>query len=229
MLPIPDRPSPGWTMDDAEDPDPASPPIEALPRSAGAPRVLVVPAGDVASGGLRYSRFDTTAVCAPTRQALLTGRNHHSVGMGSIIETDASAPGQSSLRPNINALLAMTCKLCGSSTAQFGKCHEVPVWQSSPMGPFDACRSGGGGFETFYRFIDRENIQRDAALHHGTTPVEPPATAEQGYHLTEDLADHTVNWMRQQKELGINPAYGSIRLSTRTRNLTVEPARTSRG
>ena len=91
------------------------------------------PAGD---GGLRYNRFHTTALCAPTRQALLTGRNHHSVGMGSITELATSSPGNNSVRPNTKAPLATTLKLNGYSTAQFGKCHEVPVWQTSPMGPF---------------------------------------------------------------------------------------------
>ena len=121
--------------------------------------------------------------------------------MGSITETATSAPGNSSLRPNTKAPLAMTLKLNGYSTAQFGKCHEVPVWQSSPMGPFDAWPSGGGGFETFYGFIGGENNQWDPALYDGTTPVEPPATPEEGYHLTEDLADHAVSWIRQQKAL----------------------------
>ncbi|WP_269204071.1 arylsulfatase [Nocardioides sambongensis] len=155
----------------------------------------------LAGDGLRYNRFHTTALCAPTRQALLTGRNHHSVGMGSITETATSAPGNSSLRPNTKAPLAMTLKLNGYSTAQFGKCHEVPVWQTSPMGPFDAWPSAGGGFETFYGFIGGENNQWDPALYQGTTPIEPPATPEEGYHLTEDLADHAVGWMRQQKAL----------------------------
>ncbi len=132
---------------------------------------------------------------------MLTGRNHHSVGMGSITETATSAPGNSSLRPNTKAPLAMTLKLNGYSTAQFGKCHEVPVWQSSPMGPFDAWPSGGGGFETFYGFIGGENNQWDPALYNGTTPVEPPATPEEGYHLTEDLADHAIGWIRSQKAL----------------------------
>ena len=103
--------------------------------------------------------------------------------------------------PNTKAPLATTLKLNGYSTAQFGKCHEVPVWQTSPMGPFDAWPSGGGGFETFYGFIGGENNQWDPALYSGTTPVEPPATAEEGYHLTEDLTDHAINWMRQQKAL----------------------------
>jgi arylsulfatase A-like enzyme len=221
MLPIPDRPSPGLTTYDAKDPDTAYPPIEPLLPPDGAPNVLIVllddvgfgasstfggpcqtPTGDkLAAAGLKYNRFHTTALCAPTRAAMLTGRNHHSVGMGSITELATSAPGNNSLRPNTKAPLAMTLKLNGYSTAQFGKCHEVPVWQSSPMGPFDAWPSGGGGFETFYGFIGGENNQWDPALYDGTTPVEPPATPEEGYHLTEDLADRAITWVRTQKAL----------------------------
>ncbi|HEY9291818.1 MAG TPA: arylsulfatase [Microlunatus sp.] len=221
MLPIPDRPVSGLTTYDAKDPDTAYPPIEPLLPPSGAPNVLVILLDDVgfgattafggpcrtptaerlAAGGLRYNRFHTTALCAPSRQALLTGRNHHSVGMGSITETATSAPGNSSLRPNTKAPLAMTLKLNGYSTAQFGKCHEVPVWQSSPLGPFDAWPSGGGGFETFYGFIGGENNQWEPALYDGTTAVEPPATPDQGYHLTEDLADRGISWIRQQKAL----------------------------
>ena len=218
-LPIPDRDVPGLTTYDAKDPDTTFPPIEPLLPPVGAPNVLVVLLDDVgfgassafggpcrtptaerlAAAGLRYNRFHTTALCAPTRQALLTGRNHHSVGMGSITETATSAPGYSSVRPNTKAPLAMTLKLNGYATVQFGKCHEVPVWQSSPMGPFDAWPSGGGGFETFYGFIGGENNQWDPALYDGTTPVEPPET--ENYHLTEDLAARAVGWMRQQKAL----------------------------
>ncbi|MGB0115095.1 MAG: arylsulfatase, partial [Ilumatobacteraceae bacterium] len=221
MLPIPHRPTHGLTTYDAKDPATAFPPIEPLRPPAGAPNVLIVLLDDVgfgassafggpcatphaerlAAGGLKFNRFHTTALCAPTRQALLTGRNHHSVGMGSITETATSAPGNSSVRPNTKAPLAMTLKLNGYSTAQFGKCHEVPVWESSPLGPFDAWPSGGGGFETFYGFIGGENNQWEPALYDGTTPVEPPATAEEGYHLTEDLADRAVSWIRQQKAL----------------------------
>ena len=221
MLPIPDRPSPGLTTYDAKDPDTTYPPIVPLLPPAGAPNVVIVLLDDVgfgaastfggpcqtptadrlAAGGLKFNRFHTTALCAPTRAALLSGRNHHSVGMGSVTETATSAPGNSSLRPNSKAPLAMTLKLNGYSTAQFGKCHEVPVWQSSPMGPFDSWPSGGGGFETFYGFIGGENNQWDPSLYDGTTPVEPPATPEQGYHLTEDLADRAVSWVRQQKAL----------------------------
>jgi arylsulfatase len=91
--------------------------------------------------------------------------------------------------------------LNGYSTAQFGKCHEVPVWHSSPLGPFDSWPSGGGGFEYFYGFIAGETNQYAPALYKGTTPVEPDRTPEEGYHLTEDLADHAIDWMRQQKAL----------------------------
>ncbi|WP_036555358.1 arylsulfatase [Nocardioides insulae] len=221
MLPIPDRPRQGHITYDAKDPDTSFPPIEPLLPPDGAPNVLVILLDDVgfgassvfggpcetpvaerlAAGGLSYNRFHTTALCAPTRQALLTGRNHHSVGMGSITETATSAPGNSSVRPNTKAPLAMTLKLNGYSTAQFGKCHEVPVWQTSPLGPFDAWPSAGGGFETFYGFIGGENNQWDPALYSGTTPIEPPTTAEEGYHLTEDLADKACAWIRQQKAL----------------------------
>src|SRR5262245_61639155 len=221
VLPIPDPQRRPPEVLDAKDPAAHFPPIEPLRPPAGAPNVLIVLLDDVgfgassafggpchtptaerlAAAGLRYNRFHTTALCAPTRQALLTGRNHHSVGMGSITETATSAPGNSSLRPNTKAPLAMTLKLNGYSTAQFGKCHEVPVWQSSPMGPFDAWPSGGGGFEKFYGFIGGENNQWDPALYDGTTPVEPPATADEGYHLTEDLTDRAITWVRHQKAL----------------------------
>ncbi len=221
QLPIPDVVKPGLTTYDAKDPDTKYPPIEPLLPPENAPNVLIILLDDVgfgassafggpcstptaeklAASGLRYNRFHTTALCAPSRQALLTGRNHHSVGMGSITETATSAPGNNSLRPNTKAPLALTLKLNGYSTAQFGKCHEVPPWQTSPMGPFDAWPSGGGGFEYFYGFIGGENNQYDPALYEGTTPIEPPASPEEGYHLTEDLADHAINWVRQQKAL----------------------------
>jgi len=95
----------------------------------------------------------------------------------------------------------MTLKLNGYSTAQFGKCHEVPPWQTSPVGPFDAWPSGGGGFEHFYGFIGGENNQYYPALYDGFAPVEPEKSPEEGYHLTEDLADRAIDWVRTQKAL----------------------------
>jgi arylsulfatase len=197
------------------------PSIDPLRPPAGAPNVLVVLLDDVgfaassafggpchtptaerlAASGLRYNRFHTTALCAPTRAALLTGRNHHTVGMGVITELATSAPGYNSLRPNTCAPLAQTLTLNGYSTAQFGKCHEVPVWQTSPMGPFDAWPTGGGGFEYFYGFIGGETNQYYPAIYEGTIPVEPEKTPEQGYHFGEDMTDKAIAWVRQQKAL----------------------------
>jgi arylsulfatase len=220
-LPIPDVQHLGLITYDAKDPDTKFPPIRDVRPPKGAPNVLVILIDDVgygaasvfggpchtptfeklATGGLRYTRFHTTALCSPTRQALLTGRNHHSVGMGGITEIATAAPGYSSVLPNTKAPLALTLKLNGYSTAQFGKCHEVPVWQTSPAGPFNSWPTGGGGFEYFYGFIGGENNQWDPALYEGTTPIEPPKTPAEGYHLTEDLTDKAIAWTRQQKAL----------------------------
>src|SRR5262245_53795520 len=221
VLPIPDQPHVGLTTYDAKDPDTKYPPIRELRPPAGAPNVLIILLDDVgfgatsafggpcntpnfeklAAGGLKYTRFHTTALCSPTRQALLTGRNHHSVGMGGITEIATSAPGYNSILPNTCSPLARTLKLNGYSTSQFGKCHEVPVWQTSPMGPFDQWPTGGGGFEYFYGFIGGETNQWYPAIYEGTTPIEPEKTPEEGYHFTEDMTNKAIRWTRQQKAL----------------------------
>ena len=220
VLPIPDRKPVSVTTYDAKDPDTKFPPIRPLRPPAGAPNVLVILLDDVgfgassafggpcrtptaerlAAAGLKYTRFRTTALCSPTRAAMLSGRNHHAVGMGGITEIATSAPGYNSLRPNTCAPLAEVLKLNGYSTAQFGKCHEVPVFESSPLGPFDHWPTGSG-FEHFYGFIGGENNQYHPALYDGTTPIEPERTPEEGYHLMEDLADKAIGWIRQQKAL----------------------------
>ena len=155
----------------------------------------------LAAGGLKFNRFHTTALCSPSRQALLTGRNHHTVGMGGITEIASGSPGYSSVLPNTCAPLARTLKLNGYATAQFGKCHEVPVWETSPAGPFDAWPTGGGGFEYFYGFVGGEAHQWYPSLYEGTTPIEVKKTPEQGYHLMEDMTDKAMNWIGQQKAL----------------------------
>jgi arylsulfatase A-like enzyme len=220
ILPIPDIPSVGVTTYDAKDPDTDFPPIEPLRPPEGAPNVLIVLLDDVGFGassvfggpvntptaerlsanGLRYNRFHTTALCSPTRSALLTGRNHHSVGMGGITEIATSAPGYNSIWPNTAAPLAEVLKLNGYSTAQLGKCHEVPVWETSPMGPFRQWPTGMG-FEYFYGFIGGEAHQYYPAIYEGTIPVEPEKTPEEGYHFTEDMTDKAIKWVRQQKAL----------------------------
>jgi len=221
VLPIPDRPFTGPIMFDAKDPNSKFPPITPLRPPKGAPNVLVVllddagfaamstfggpcttPTADrLAAGGLTYNRFHVCALCAPTRAAILTGRNHHSVGMGAITESATSAPGNNSIRPKSMAPLAEILKLNGYSTAHFGKCHEVPVWQTSQMGPFDAWPTGGGGFEHFYGFFGAETDYYRPDLFQGTTPVEPPKTPEEGYHFDDDIATHTIEWVQQQKAL----------------------------
>jgi len=220
ILPIPDRQHVGLTTYDAKDPDTKYPPIEPLRPPKGAPNVLVVLIDDVgfgassafggpchtptaerlAASGLKYNRFHTTALCSPTRQALLTGRNHHTVGMGGITEMATSAPGNCSIRPKSCAPLAETLKLNGYATSQFGKCHEVPCWETSPAGPYDAWPTGSG-FEYFYGFICAETNQYYPSLYEGTTPVELDKTPAEGYHLTEDLADKAIQWVRRQKAL----------------------------
>ncbi|MGG7507486.1 sulfatase-like hydrolase/transferase [Plantibacter sp. YIM 135249] len=221
VLPIADAKQIGLTTYTTTDPDTSFPPIVPLRPPKDAPNVLVILLDDVgfgassafggpcatptaerlAASGLKYNRFHTTALCSPTRAALLSGRNHHAVGMGAITEMATSAPGYNSLRPNTCAPLAEILRLNGYSTAQFGKCHEVPVFESSPIGPFDHWPHPGGGFEHFYGFIGGENNQWHPALYEQTTPVEPWGTPEEGYHLMSDLADHTILWIKQQKSM----------------------------
>ena len=220
-LPMPNTDRVGRITFDAKDPDTQNPPIEQLRPPKGAPNVLIVLIDDAGFGsssafggpcqtpnaeklaaeGLKYGRFHTTALCSPTRQALLTGRNHHSVAMGGITEIASGAPGYSSVLPNSCAPLARTLLLNGYSTAQFGKCHEVPVWQTSPVGPFDSWPTGGGGFEYFYGFIGGEANQWYPTLYEGTTPVNPKRTPEEGYHLLPDMTDKAMKWIGQQKAL----------------------------
>jgi len=220
ILPIPDHHFVGLTTYDARDPDTRYPPITPLRPPAGAPNVLVVLIDDAGFGaasafggpcatptfeklaaeGLRYTRFHTTALCSPSRAALLTGRNPHSVGMGSVTETATSAPGYSSIRPKDKAPVAEILKLNGYSTAQFGKCHEVPVWETSPMGPFDHWPTGSG-FEYFYGFVGGETNQYYPAIFEGTLPLDPPRTPEEGYHFTADMTDRAIAWVREQKAL----------------------------
>lgn len=220
-LPMPDEVYRGYIAYDGKDPDSKFPPIQTLLPPEGAPNVLLILIDDagfgsasafggpcntpnaekLAAGGLMLKRFHTTALCSPTRQAILTGRNHHSAGMGCITEVATGAPGYNSILPNTMSPLAKTLKLNGYSTAQFGKCHEVPVWETSPAGPFNAWPTGGGGFEYFYGFIGGEANQWYPTLYEGTVPVEPDKTPEQGYHLVEDMTDKAIAWAGQQKAL----------------------------
>ncbi|HEY7188893.1 MAG TPA: sulfatase-like hydrolase/transferase, partial [Vicinamibacterales bacterium] len=184
VLPIPDRKPVSLTTYDAKDPDTKFPPIRSLRPPAGAPNVLIILLDDVGFGassafggpchtptaerlaatGLKYTRFHTTALCSPTRAAMLSGRNHHAVGMGGITEIATSAPGYNSLRPNTCAPLAEILKLNGYSTAQFGKCHEVPVFEVTPIGPFDHWPTGviaahGGNFGGWSLYVHEGRLR----------------------------------------------------------------------
>jgi arylsulfatase len=220
ILPIPDRPAPKGTTFDAKDPATSFPTIEPLRPPPGAPNILVCMLDDVGFGassafggpietptaerlardGLKYTRFHTTGLCSPTRAALLTGRNHHSVGMGGVADMATSSPGYTSVRPRSKATIAEILKLNGYSTAQFGKCHEVPTWETSPFGPFDHWPVGNG-FEYFYGFLAGETNQWYPALFEGTTPVQLEKTPEEGYHLMEDMTTKAIRWVRQHQVL----------------------------
>ncbi|MGO9263858.1 MAG: arylsulfatase [Candidatus Binataceae bacterium] len=226
VLPIPDKQYVGFVAYDAKDPESKFAPIEQLRPPQGAPNVLIILLDDVgfgassafggpcqtpvaeqlAANGLRYTRFHTTALCSPTRAALLTGRNHHTVGMGGITEIATSAPGYTSRRPNSMATIAEIVRLNGYSTAQFGKCHEVPVWETSPVGPFDRWPTGSG-FEYFYGFIAGETNQYYPAIHEGTKTIDPPATPEEGYHFMADMTDRAIDWVRQQRLLAASKPF----------------------
>jgi arylsulfatase A-like enzyme len=221
VLPIPDIRPVGLTTYDAKDPDTKFPPILQLRPPKGAPNVLLVLIDDVgfgassafggpcqmpnaerlAANGLKYTRFHTTALCAPTRAPLLTGRNHHSVGMGALTEMATSAPGYTGSRPNTCAPLAEILKLNGYSTSHFGKCHEVPVWEATPAGPFDHWPSPGNGMEYFFGFVAAETSQWYPTLYEGISPTRPWGTPEEGYHLVADMTDRAIAWIRQQKAL----------------------------
>lgn len=199
----------------ATDSTPAKPAINYPP--AGAPNVVVVllddvgfgasstfggpiptPALDrVAAAGLRYNQFHTTALCSPTRAALITGRNHHSAHMGAIAEVAYGYPGYDSAIPNSTATVAEILRLNGYSTSMFGKAHFTPMWEVSPAGPFDRWPTGLG-FERFYGFLGGETSQYEPALYDQTTPIEP-YIGRDDYHLSEDLADKAIEWIRLQK------------------------------
>lgn len=216
ILPIPDiqQPYPSALFGKDVAPQPTKP----LRPPEGAPNVVIILIDDmgfgatsafggpintptlerVAAEGLKYNRFHTTALCSPTRQALLTGRNHHSVGMGSITETATTAPGYNSVRPNTAATVAETLRLNGYNTAAFGKMHQTPVWEVSTSGPFDRWPTGEG-FEKFYGFVGAEANQWAPTLYDGTNPVEPPDDPD--YHLTPDLVNRAIAWVQAQHTL----------------------------
>jgi arylsulfatase len=152
----------------------------------------------LAQGGLRYNHFHTTALCSPTRMALLTGRNHHTANTGAIMEISTSFPGNTGIRPQSVAPLAEMLRLNGYSTAAFGKYHETPAWEASVSGPYDRWPTHSG-FDKFYGFIGGETNQWTPLLYDGVSKVELPD--DPNYHLTTDLANQAIAWVRFQQTL----------------------------
>ena len=216
VLPIPEPAYPQITEIDAR--KAKAPPQFQVKAPKGAPNVVIVLIDDMgfgqpsafggpvymptaeklASNGLKYNRFHTTAVCSPTRMALLTGRNHHSCNMGSITETATAFPGQTGVRPQNIAPLAEMLRLNGYSTAQFGKNHETPPWEISPSGPFDRWPTGSG-FDKFYGFMGGETNQYYPGIYDGVARVEVPR--DPNYHFTTDMTNQAIAWTQYQKAL----------------------------
>lgn len=196
--------------------DSTATPLTTTPPT-GAPNVLLVMLDDVGFGsfeafggpipgpaldgvaerGLRYNQFHTTALCSPTRAALLTGRQHHAVHMGGITEIANSFPGYDSAIPPEAATVAQILRMSGYSTGCFGKWHLAPSWEQGPAGPFDRWPTGLG-FDRFYGIIGAEASQWEPAVYDQTTPISPHVDRA-GYHLTEDLADRAIEWIHRQR------------------------------
>jgi arylsulfatase len=153
----------------------------------------------VAANGLRYNRFHTTALCSPTRTALLTGRNHHSNNMAGITEIATAFPGNTGVRPLNIAQTAMTLKLNGFNTAQFGKNHETPAWQIHSSGPFENWPTGQG-FEKFYGFMGGETNQFFPGVWNGTVRAEVNSD-DPNYHFTTDMTNNALEWMKAQQSM----------------------------
>ncbi len=216
VLPIPEPKPPVYTELDARNAKP--PPRFEVKAPKGAPNVVIVLIDDIgfghssafggpinmptleklAASGLKYNRFHTTALCSPTRVALLTGRNHHVNNAGAIMELATAFPGNTGVRPENVTPLAEILRLNGFSTAAFGKYHETAPWEVSISGPFDRWPTRSG-FDKFYGFIGGETNQWAPAIYDGVVRVKPPQRPD--YHFTTDMADQAINWMSAQKSL----------------------------
>lgn len=216
VLPIPEPPRPVITELDARKVQ--APPRFTVKAPANAPNVVIVLIDDLGFGvpaafggpvpmptlarlaneGLRYTNFHTTALCSPTRAALKSGRNHHTVNMAFITEMATSLPGATGQIPNATAPLAEMLRLNGFATAAFGKWHETASWEASVAGPFDRWPTRQG-FDKFYGFIGGETNQWAPFLYDGVAPVELPD--DPNYHFMTDMTDEAVAWIKYQKAL----------------------------
>jgi len=216
VLPIPE-PAPA-TIRELDARNAQAPPRFEVKAPAGAPNVVVVLIDDIgfghgsafggpirmptldriANGGLRYNRFHTTALCSPTRVALLTGHNHHANNAGAIMELATAFPGNTGIRPRSITTLAEILRQNGYSTAAFGKYHETPPWEVSVSGPYDRWPTHSG-FDKFYGFIGGETNQWAPAIYDGTIRIEHPQSPD--YHFTTDMTDQAIRWVSAQQSL----------------------------
>ena len=157
-------------------------------------------------GGIGFNRFHTTAMCSPTRASLLTGRNHHRIGNGQIAELANDWDGYSGEIPKSSALAPEVLKQYGYATSAFGKWHNTPAIETTVAGPFHNWPTSLG-FEYFYGFLAGEASQYEPNLVRNTTSVLPPRSAEEGYHLSEDLADDAIGWLRTHKALAADQPF----------------------
>ncbi len=216
-LPIREPATPVFRELDARN---ATPPARwDLRAPAGAPNVVVILIDDIgfghssafggpcqmptlerlAAGGLKYNRFHTTALCSPTRTALLTGYNHHSNNAGAIMEVATAFPGNTGIRPQSITPMAEVLRQNGYSTSAWGKYHETPPWEVSVSGPFDRWPTRSG-FEEFYGFIGGETNQWDPMITQGTKSKRKPEN-DPDYHFTTDMTNQAIAWMQAQQSL----------------------------
>ena len=234
VLPTPDPKFNGRIGRTYKESTPGIFPVAKAP--AGAPNVLVVLIDDcgfgqwgtfggqvptpnldkLAARGLRYNRFHTTALCSPSRAALLTGRNHHSAATGNITELGDSYPGYTGQIPKSCAMVSEIVRQNGYSTAFFGKNHNIADWETSVSGPFDRW-PGLQGFDRFYGFVGGESNQWQPALYDGTTPteMEVPPGRRADYTLNEHLANKAIDYIHQQKS--VTPIAPSSSITPRVR------------
>lgn len=218
QLPLPEPPFQGKIGKTYQDSEPAWPELPAPPE--GAPNVVIILLDDVGFGqvstfggpvptpnldklaarGLKYNRFHTTAICGPSRAALITGRNHHNCGSGFLAEWATGFPSYNNMIPSSTATVGRLLKENGYNTSWFGKNHNTPDWESSLAGPFDRWPSGLG-FDYFYGFIGGETHQYYPVLFENNSPAEPDKTPEEGYHLMNDMTDRAINWLKYSKSI----------------------------
>jgi arylsulfatase len=224
VLPQVEAPFKGKIAASAKDSVPDWP--EPLKAPAGSPNIVLILLDDTGFGdastfggpaqtpeldnlaaqGLRYNRFHVSAACSLTRAALLSGRNDHKAAFGTTVDSASGFPGYNGIWRKDTVSVAEVLRRNGYSTAAFGKWHNTPFWEVSPVGPFDHWPTSLG-FEYFYGFMGLDQREFEPTLYRNTAPVELPGTKQQGYHLTADLTDQAISWLHTHESLAPDKPY----------------------